>query len=118
MSFKPQQITDINNWKVFHTRKKRKKHGNSSENLNEISLSNSFDALDDSMGSGSSMKTDAANIKIKKKKIPPLVIYTYIQEHVNTLKEMEKDLKEEIDVKCKNNRIIMYTKNEEDYKTK
>ena len=46
-----------------------------------------------------------------------VVIYTYIQEHVETLKDMEKDLKEGLDLRCKNNRIILYTKNEEDYKT-
>lgn len=47
--------------------------------------------------------------------VSPLVIYNNIDNDVQTLNQMKEDLTDEITLKCESNRIIMYTKNVQDY---
>lgn len=117
MSFKPLSISDISQWNIVQP-KKRKKHKDSPNSSLEIETANSFEALADqevSMNSEDSVRMSEP--KLRKPKIPPLVIYTHIEDHVKTLKDIQKELKEPLSISCKQNRMIIYPKNEEDYVT-
>ena len=115
MSFKPVPIVDMKQWQLSPRSKRKKRKKSKSEE--EIELSNSFEALSSDEMDG--VETEANTPKkeeSRKMKIPPLVIYNNIDNHVQTLSQMKEDLTDEITLKCKSNRIIFYTKNVQDYK--
>lgn len=114
-TIKPVPILDIQGWKLTgkNARKKRKKDFNSSASSEEeIKLQNSFEALADDQ-----MDQTEVNEGLQKKQatIPPLVIYSNIENHSQAMKELREDLLEDLTLSCKRNRIIIYTKNMEDY---
>lgn len=51
----------------------------------------------------------------KKVKLPTIVVYTYIKNHLDTLNNILKDLEKGISINVKRNRIMMYTKTLNDY---
>lgn len=124
MSFKPLDLADMRQWKVAaHRPKKRKKNKVDQDSSGEIEMSNSFEALADN-NSEDSLAEDPDKMegvenpdnRERKPRIPPLVIYTHIKDHVKTLQEMQKELSEKLTINCKSDRMIIYTKNESDYK--
>jgi hypothetical protein len=48
-------------------------------------------------------------------RIPPIVIYSYLNNHSATLKQVNKKLTTPLDVKSKANRLLLYTKSSHDY---
>lgn len=88
-----------------------------------IELSNSFEGVSqdddsdimDGVEENTETEEKVAEVKEKKVKIPPLVIYNHIKDHVKTVKDMQKDLKEKLSLVCKQDRVIIYTKNQHDY---
>lgn len=55
--------------------------------------------------------------KTKSQLPPPIVVYTYLQNHMESIKKIKEQLKDEISIKYRGNRIIMQTKIKEDYVT-
>lgn len=51
----------------------------------------------------------------KQPKPPPIVLYSYIENHTYTINNMKKDMTGDIQVKNKGNRLIVYTENRKDY---
>ena len=50
-------------------------------------------------------------------RIPPIVIYSYLNNHSATLKQVNEKLITSADVKSKANRLLLYTKSTQDYNT-
>ena len=48
-------------------------------------------------------------------RIPPIVIYSYLNNHSSTLKQVNEKLTAPVDVKSKTNRLLLYTKSSHDY---
>jgi len=48
-------------------------------------------------------------------RIPPIVIYSYLNNHSATLKQVNEKLTTPVDVKSKANRLLLYTKSTQDY---
>ena len=118
MSFKPQAIETNKDWiKVISPSRKKRKYDNIK---NSLEVRNSFQVLqncneeDEEIDDFSQTPTDTTKGKVK---IPPIVVYSHVQEHMKTLNLIKENMKSDFDIKAKNNRIIVYTKNEEDYNT-
>lgn len=83
-----------------------------------IPIRNKYDSLSDEEMQTTDDENDN-NVqprRIKKIKIPPIIAYTYFDNHLKTISELEKNLNEEIELKFKGKRIIILTKNLIDYK--
>jgi hypothetical protein len=50
-----------------------------------------------------------------KSRIPPIVLYSYLNHHTTTLKTLKEKLTAPVQVKAKLNRLLLYTKTEGDY---
>jgi hypothetical protein len=48
-------------------------------------------------------------------RIPPIVIYSYLNNHSATLKQVNDKLSNPVDVKSKSNRLLLYAKSSQDY---
>jgi hypothetical protein len=48
-------------------------------------------------------------------RIPPIVIYSYLNNHSTTRKQVNNKLSKPVDVKSKSNRLLLYTKSSQDY---
>lgn len=70
--------------------------------------------LSDEEKSQENQQEEKAEIN-KKVKIPPIVVYTYIKDHLDTLNSMSKHLEKGISLNVKKNRIVMYTQTHNDY---
>lgn len=110
-NLKPLPIVDILDWKYIK-KKRRKIDLNSSEE--EIEQRNPFQPLAED--NDNQMEYSEYVQEVKKVKVPPVVIYSNLQNHNEALKALRKELSEDISLNCKRNRIIIYTKNLEDYK--
>ena len=110
--------------------KKRKANEMTSPESNKIevhgvTLQNRFQVLSDEeesmseddipVNSGINSQTASKAVKIKKLKIPPIVVYSHIKNHTETLKNIQGLIKNQLSVKCKNNRVIFFTQTVEDY---
>ena len=110
--------------------KKRKfKDINSPENNKYVSggvkLQNRFQVFSDNEENLTDMDEDDETVtlsneesktnKPKKQLIPPLVVYSNVKNHTETLNKLQALLKNPMTVKCKNNRVIFYTQTVEDY---
>jgi hypothetical protein len=51
----------------------------------------------------------------RKERIPPIVIYSYLSNHTQSLKSLNEKLSHSIDIKTKQNRLLLFTKTEPDY---
>jgi hypothetical protein len=52
----------------------------------------------------------------KKCRIPPIVLYSYLTHHSATINAVNEKLTTPVEVKTKQNRLLLYTKSESDYK--
>lgn len=119
-TIKPVPIVDIQGWKLAgnNARKKKKKKdlncsGSSEE---EIKLQNSFEVLSEETKEETMDQTEPrVGQNSNKVKVPPLVIYTNIENHSQAMKDLRQDLLEDFTLSCKRNRIVIYTKNMSDY---
>jgi hypothetical protein len=50
-----------------------------------------------------------------KERIPPIVLYSYLNNHSQTLKTLNDKLSKQIDIKTKTNRLLLLTKTVQDY---
>ena len=48
-------------------------------------------------------------------RIPPTVVYSYLNNHLSTLKKLNEKLTARVEVKSKMNRLLLYTKSSHDY---
>ena len=110
-------------WNQIH-RRKRKKSAESPKSGDEVEMTNFFEPLSDetSVPNADGQNNEEGNedpdkieVPVKKKKIPPLVTYTHIENHTKTLNEIQKDLKEKLSINCKRDRMIIYARTIEDY---
>lgn len=111
--FKPLNINDLTNWNAVRPKKRKKPGGHKSDHEE-----NSFEALNDDEEDHEEVMEEGETpvmAKEKKLKIPPIVIYASIENHKESLDKMQAELKEDITIKYKLNRVVIYTKNEEDY---
>ena len=69
--------------------------------------------------SESDIEEDGAHLQPKEHqaRIPPIVIYSYLNNHSTTLKQVNDKLSNPVDVKSKSNRLLLYTKSSHDYDT-
>lgn len=82
-----------------------------------VNVSNKYASLSDSdTDSEDNIPLNRLNKK-KIIKIPPVVMYSYINDHNKGLQALKAKLKDEVDLKYKGNKIIFLTKNMEDYNT-
>lgn len=120
-------ITDLSGWsKAASPRQRKRKRRKKSNTLpagpeaQGVATHNRFDGIEND-DSGDDISSDEGNTTEdntkggKKSKIPPLVIYTQIKDHVKTLKEMTNGLIENLNIKSKRNRLLLYTYTLEDY---
>ena len=49
-------------------------------------------------------------------RIPPIVVYSYLNNHLSTLKKVNEKLTAPVEVKSKMNRLLLYTKSSHEYK--
>ena len=116
MSFNPEKIEDpAAMWdkpKKFTKRRRVEPSPNSSfENPNMFGVLNNemeFTTNDDH----DDVNSDAATVKLK---VPPIVVHCLVNNHMETLDAIKSELKEDFDVSVRRNRIIIKTKNLEDY---
>jgi hypothetical protein len=54
-------------------------------------------------------------ISSRKERVPPIVIYSYLNNHTQTLKTLNEKLSSPVEIKTKQNRLLLFTKNEIDY---
>lgn len=83
-----------------------------------IPVSNNYEILSD-ISEDEAMSTSEPALTAnssKKKSPPPIVLYSFIKDHVSSLNDIKKQLSEDILVKYRGNRIILQTKNIDDYK--
>lgn len=119
MSFIPEKITaSTSKWENPKKVAKRKCVNNSPNSSFETE--NLYNVLDEKMQVTLQDGTaeDAAQNSVdetEKLKIPPIVVHSFVNNHMKTLNEIKKDMKEDFDIKSKANRIIIKTKNLSDY---
>ena len=118
MSFNPQIIEKDKDWiKIVSPSRKKRKYDSVK---NSVELRNSFQVLqenDENQEEENDFSQSLPNATTGKVKIPPIVVYSHVQNHMKTLDLIKASMKADFDIKAKNNRIIVYTKNKEDYHT-
>lgn len=119
MSFRPENFGEpTSSWenpKKFLKRRKTTARPNASfENENKFNLLESEMDLDANSDLHSSNFEENASLKVK---IPPIVVHSFVNNHMETLNNIKKELKEDFEIVAKRNRIIMKTKNIDDYNT-
>lgn len=87
--------------------------------LNGVKLQNRFSALSDESMDFEDLEANNADkpqaeVKTAKVKVPPIVVYGQVNDMKN-LAKLQDSLKEELTLKNKKNKTIIYTKNLEDY---
>lgn len=80
-----------------------------------IPTNNKYDSLSEEEDDITDSESELVNLRLKHIKIPPIIVYSYFDNHVKTLKNLQRDLNEDIDLKFKGKRLIVLTKNVADY---
>lgn len=114
----PQPFLNTSAQKPSTSRAKKRKVARNNNYDYNIPVSNNFDVISVNSDDEDEDETDivATTQKTAKKFLPPpIVVYSYIQNHVNSLNEIKKKLTDDILVKYRGNRIILQTKNNSDY---
>ena len=111
-SLKPLPIVDIRDWKYVGRKRKKIDLNNSRSSEDEVELKNSFEPLSEV----NEMEFSDSIHEVKKVKVPPLVIYSNLQNCNEAIKALRGELSEDISLSCKRNRTIIYMKNLADYK--
>lgn len=91
------------------------KHPNMDYN---IPLSNRFDTLSDfteDEDEDAETQNKPSSLDIKKQKIPPIVVYCLFHDHAKSIQSLKDKLNEDIDIKFKVNRIIIFSKCQKDH---
>ena len=123
MSFDPKEIENSGSWSNVTSPKRKKGKYSMANNNYAIPTQNAFEALsseeiyDETEAETQVKKGSLQQQTSKKVKIPPIVVYSYVNTHMKTLNDIKKLLKEDFILSIKKNRIIIHTKNESDYKT-
>lgn len=79
---------------------------------------NQFAVLSDSEPEGDEEElTSTPKSSDGKQRIPPIIIYSLLDNHSATLKRVNEKLSTPVDVKSKADRLLLYTKSSADYKT-
>lgn len=79
-----------------------------------IPISNQYDSLSEEEDNNSDIVRAETN-NFKRVRIPPIIVYSYFDNHVSTITNLERNMNEELDLKFKGRRIIILTKNIMDY---
>lgn len=97
-------------------RAKRKRSGPPVESTAGPSFEthNSFSVLSDT-DSETETADSGKHPPPKTERIPPIVVYSYLTNHTQTLKQLNDKLTTPVEVKTKPNRLLLYTKTEKDY---
>lgn len=117
MSFCPEKLDDLTSlWekpKRVSKRKKTEESPNTSYESGNIydALDNDMDIENDSEDQSEGHEKNAS----RNAKIPPIVVHSFVNNHMETLNNIKKELKEDFDIVVRRNRIIIKTKNEDDY---
>lgn len=77
---------------------------------------NYFAVLSDSDTETESIESTPPN-NIKKKRIPRIVLYSFLSNHTQTLKSLNDKLTSPVEIKTKTNRFLLYIQTEKDYET-
>lgn len=81
-----------------------------------VNIQNRYDSLsEDSTDDEGNLDTTQQETH-KAEKIPPIVLYSYLTNHTQSLDNLKRKLKDDFVIKHKNNRVIFYTNNKEDHK--
>ena len=75
---------------------------------------NKFNILSDTESEESEEEQTQTQPQVKQK-IPPIVIYEYLTNHTMSISSINDKLKQSLQVKYKQNRLILYTKSIDDY---
>jgi len=96
------------------TKRKRSVQPSPSEATTSFLSPNQFAVLSESE---SDIEEDGTQLQPKEHqaRIPPIVIYSYLNNHSATLKQVDDKLSTPVDVKSKTNRLLLYTKSSQDY---
>ena len=102
----------------FQTTQRPKRKHNLTTTPNEATTSfqlpNQFAVLSESKSeleeNGTPLPTNS-----RPNRIPPIVIYSYLNNHSSTLKQVNEKLTAPVDVKSKTNWLLLYTKSSHDY---
>jgi hypothetical protein len=96
------------------TKRKRSVQPSQSEATTSFLSPNQFAVLSESE---SDIEEDRAKLQPKEHqaRIPPIVIYSYLNNHSTTMKQVNQKLSNPADVKSKSNRLLLYTKSSQDY---
>jgi hypothetical protein len=97
-------------------RQKRKRTNQHMDNGASTSLEspNYLSVLSDSEPDSESTESTPP-ITSRKERVPPTVIYSYLNNHTQTLKALNEKLSSPVAIKTKLNRLLLYTKTEADY---
>jgi hypothetical protein len=97
-------------------RSKRKRISHQLESTASTSFEspNYFSVLSDSDSDTESAESTPPSPS-RKERIPQIVLYSYLNNHSQTLKTLNDKLSSPFDVKTKTDRLLLYTKTEADY---
>lgn len=98
---------------------KKRKSDNSAFEVT-INTLNSYEPLSDMESMDDDEPPPPAGVKPKSSmekqvKMPPIVVYSYLENHSKALKTLRSACKQDFDVKCRGNRLIFLAKCKEDY---
>jgi hypothetical protein len=94
-------------------RKRTLQHRNSGASTS-IETHNYFSVLSDSDVDTESTESTPP-MTDKKNRIPPVVIYSYLNNHTQILKQLHEKMTSPIEIKAKQNKLVLYAKTESDY---
>lgn len=127
--FQKNSIDSLTDWasdthvKSVHRRKRTKISPIKNDKSDfEISLQNKYqilnkDDIEMQMDEQSSeSESENLNNNDKKEKVPAIVVYSFLNKHKETLDNLQKQLMEELEIRSKKDRLIIKTKNLNDYK--
>lgn len=122
MSFQPEKITNV--WLNAKKTSKRPRPGDPGLEM-EFESTNRFSALrtnDMELETAAENSDDLSHVSTEgprqsKTKIPAIVIHSWVKNHSETMANLKKHMKEDFLVLTRRDRIIIKTKNVEDYNT-
>jgi hypothetical protein len=82
--------------------------------LSSIETTNYFSVLSDSDTDTDSAECPPPSTN-KPNKTPPIVLYSFLNNHSQTIKSLNEKLTSPVEIKTKENRILLYTRTETDY---
>lgn len=123
MSFKPEKIAvPPDRWQSPKKSIKKKRKLTGSPN-SSFESENRFNALNpeimdivlENRNTEDEKDLEEQEAEESKVKIPPIVVHSYVNNHMETLNKIKEEMKEDFVISAKNNRLIIKTKNIDDY---